>query len=235
VQHRETETDRNDAVWEWTSESRERIEQWLSKFPPSGKQSAVIGLLYVAQEQNDNWLSLAAMNAVAKVLDMAPIRVYEVATFYSMFNRQPVGKFHLQVCGTTPCALCGADAIISKLEKHLGIHKGGTTADRMFTLSEVECLGACVNAPMMQVNNKEFYEYLTEDNVVALVNNLAKGNAVKTNNQNKVFTCEGPQGQTTLLTPLDQLPPVADICRDFDKVREDLKAAAAAAAAQKKA
>jgi NADH dehydrogenase (ubiquinone) flavoprotein 2 len=183
TQHRESP---ENTPFEFNEDSKRQIETILARYPAHYKQSAVIPLLYVAQEQNNNWVSLNAMNKIAEILDMPPIRVYEVATFYTMFNRQPVGKFHLQVCGTTPCQLCGAEKIIHAIEKHLGIHLGGqfvptaapwqplfarlnvvpapapsssieTTKDNLFTLSEVECLGACVNAPMLQINNHEFY------------------------------------------------------------------------------
>jgi len=219
VQHRETANNRADMPFEFTEENKAEIAQILAKFPSNYKQSAIISLLYLVQEQNDNWVPLAAMNKVAQLLDVPPIRVYEVATFYTMFNRQPVGKHHLQVCGTTPCQLCGAEKIIERLEQHLDIKCGETTEDGLFTLSEVECLGACVNAPMMQINNKHFYEFLSEENVVSLVEKLRTHEQVKTNNQNHVFSCEGPQGQTTLKDPL---PDHSKQCRDIDKIRADL-------------
>jgi len=216
VQHRDTSYNNLSLPFEFNSESKTRIERVLSKFPSNYKQSAVIALLYIAQEQNNNWIPLSAMNKIAELLDMAPIRVYEVATFYTMFNRIPVGKFHLQVCGTTPCQLCGAEQIIRTIEQHLHIKSGDTTKDGFFTLSEVECLGACVNAPMMQINNHHFYEYLTPENTVKLLEDLRNGREVKTNNQNHVYTCEGPIGQTSLNSP--QQP----ICRDLDALKRDL-------------
>ena len=112
-------------LFEFTKENQDRIKALLQRYPPNYKRSAVIPLLYLAQEQNDNWVPLSGMNKIAEILDMAPIRVYEVATFYTMFNRAPVGKFHLQVCGTTPCQLCGAEKIIETIEKHLHVHCGG--------------------------------------------------------------------------------------------------------------
>jgi len=219
AQHRDTADNNPSTPFEWTAESLERIKFVLKKFPSNYRQSAVIGLLYIAQEQNDNWISLSAMNKVAETLDMPAMRVYEVASFYTMFNRTPVGKHHLQVCGTTPCQLCGAEEIISTLETHLDVDLGETTEDGMFTLSEVECLGACVNAPMMQVNNQHFYEYLTPESVVRLVDDLRHGRQVKTNNQNHVFTCEGLQGQTTLQ---NYKPPAQPLSRDFDVLKAEL-------------
>ena len=113
------------------------------------------------------------MNEVARRLEMPPMRVYEVATFYTMYNRSPVGRFHLQVCTTTPCQLggCGSDVIMKAIEEHLGVHPGQTTADGLFTFSEVECLGACVNAPMVQIND-DYYEDLTPETTVSLLKAL---------------------------------------------------------------
>jgi NADH dehydrogenase (ubiquinone) flavoprotein 2 len=173
-------------------------------------------LLQLAQEQNSNWLPLSAMNKIAELLDMPAIRVYEVATFYSMYNREPVGKYHIQLCGTTPCQLCGAEKIKSAIEKHLGIHEGETSKDGLFTLSEVECLGACVNAPMIQVNNHEFYENLTEESTIKLLDGWRAGRPPKVGPQNNQSNCEGPQGKTSLKT----VP--AAICRDLDQIKADL-------------
>jgi len=217
VQHRDTAQNNPSTTFEWSDESLIRIKEVLRKFPSNYKQSACIHLLYIAQEQNHNWLTLTAMNKIAEVLDMPPIRVYEVATFYSMFNRTPVGRYHIQLCGTTPCQLCGSEKLISALEKHLHIKSGETTSDGMFTLTEVECLGACVNAPMIQINNQHFYEFLTPESIIKLVDDLRAGREVKRNNQNHVFSCEGPQGQTTLLS---DVPPVF---RDLDQLKKQMK------------
>lgn len=110
-------------------------------------------MLDLAQRQNGGWLPLSAMNKVAELLSMPKMRVYEVATFYTMFIRQPIGKYHIQICTTTPCMLRDSDSILNTIQKKLGIHVGETTKDKMFTLTEVECLGACVNAPMVQIND----------------------------------------------------------------------------------
>eukprot|EP00823_Brevimastigomonas_motovehiculus_P000765 TRINITY_DN10997_c0_g1_i1.p1 TRINITY_DN10997_c0_g1~~TRINITY_DN10997_c0_g1_i1.p1 ORF type:complete len:257 (-),score=44.68 TRINITY_DN10997_c0_g1_i1:54-824(-) len=210
VQHRKDWGDENQK-FEFTPESYKKIESVLKKFPANRKQSAVIYLLYIAQEQNDNWIPLAAMNKIAQLLAMPPVRVYEVATFYTMFNRKPVGKVHIQLCGTTPCQLCGSEAVRDAISKHFHVHVGETNAEKTVTLWEVECLGACVNAPMMQVNNKYFYEFLTPEKAIKIVEDLIAGKPVKTNNQNHVFSCEGPLGQTTLKGPEIVDPP----CRDF--------------------
>jgi len=217
VQHRDTPQNNASTPFEWSNESLSLIKEVLRKFPSNYKQSACIHLLYIAQEQNHNWLTLSAMNKIAEVLDMPPIRVYEVATFYSMFNRNPVGRYHIQLCGTTPCQLCGSEKLIQALEKHLHIKSGETTSDGMFTLTEVECLGACVNAPMIQINNQHFYEFLTPESIIKLVDDLRAGREVKRNNQNHVFSCEGPQGQTTLLS---DVPPIT---RDIDLLQKQMK------------
>lgn len=172
------------------------------------------------------------------MLDMPPIRVYEVATFYSMYNREPMPKYHLQVCGTTPCMVCGSEKIIETLEKHLGVKKGEFTKDQMFTVTEVECLGACANAPMLQVNNHEFYENLDEKSVITLVEQLRKGGfaATQVGPQNGLQrVAEGPQGKTTLKETIDPKYGVRDMDALAKQVKEEQeKAKAAAAAAQKK-
>jgi NADH dehydrogenase (ubiquinone) flavoprotein 2 len=228
VQHRPSPENPVDGKFEFSKESWIKVETILKKYPPNYKRSAVIPLLYVVQEQCGNWVPLAGMNKIAEVLDMAPIRVYEVATFYTMFNRSPVGKYHLQLCGTTPCQLCGAEEVRGAIEKHLGIHVGETTPDKLFTLAEVECLGACVNAPMMQINNEWFYENLTPQSVVKLLDDLRAGRAVTPGPLNGQSTCAGPQGHKTLLD-VDSIKPVS---RDLDKVKADYERAKAEAAAK---
>ncbi len=164
VNHRNFDDNNEDTYFEFTKENYAKIDAILKKYPTNYKQSGVIPLLQIAQKQNGNYLTLAAMNKVSKVLDVPAVTVYEVASFYAMFNRQRVGKFHLQICGTTPCMLCGARDIIKACEDKLGVKLGETTPDGMFTIEEVECLGACVNAPMMQVNNEVYYEVLPSQN-----------------------------------------------------------------------
>jgi len=169
------------------------------------------------------------MNKIAQIVDVAPIRVYETCSFYTMFNREPMPKYHIQLCGTTPCQLCGAQTIKDTLQSHLGVAEGEPTADGLFVYNEVECLGACVNAPMIQVNSHEFYEDLTPDSMRALLDNWKAGKPNKVGPQNsKMKSCEGPQGQTTL-HDLDTIPVV---CRDLNALRaaEQLKAAQAAQA-----
>jgi NADH-quinone oxidoreductase E subunit len=158
----------------FTTENLERAKAHIAKYPPGRQASAVLPLLWIAQEQHGGWLPRAAMNHVAGILEMAPIRVYEVATFYTMFNLRPVGRYLLQACTTTPCWLRGSDAIVEACERKLGIRVGGTTADRLFTLVEVECLGACVNAPILQVND-DFYEDLDGPTTEALLDAFRDG------------------------------------------------------------
>jgi len=149
--HHDTPDNNASTPFEISPENMKLIEKIITRYPPNYKQSAVIPVLDLVQQMNGGWLSLSAMNKVAAVLEMPEIRVYEVATFYSMFNRSKIGKYHVLICGTTPCRLQGAQGIESALVKHLGIHIGETTPDGMFTLGEMECMGACANAPMICV------------------------------------------------------------------------------------
>ena len=158
----------------FTPENRARAEAHIAKYPAGRQQSAVLPLLDLAQRQSAGWLPRAAMDTVAEMLGMPPIRVYEVATFYTMFNLRPVGRWFLQACTTTPCWLRGSDEIVGACEKKLGIGIGETTADGLFTLVEVECLGACVNAPILQVND-DFYEDLDGPKTEALLEALREG------------------------------------------------------------
>jgi NADH-quinone oxidoreductase E subunit len=162
--------------FEFTPENLDRAKAHIVKYPPGRQASAVLPLLWIAQEQHGGWLPRAAMDHVARILEMAPIRVYEVATFYTMFNLRPVGRYLLQACTTTPCWLRGSDAVVQACRSKLGIDVGGTTADGLFTLVEVECLGACVNAPILQVND-DFYEDLDAPATEALLDALRDGKA----------------------------------------------------------
>lgn len=224
VAHRETPENNLDTPFEFTEENKKTIETILQKFPKNYPQSAVMPVLTLAQEQNDNWLPLTAMNKVAEMLDMSPIKVYEVATFYTMYNREPMPKFHIQLCGTTHCLCCGSDVIQKTIEDHLGVKTGEITKDNMFLMTEVECLGACVNAPMVQVNNHEYYENLTPENTIKFIEDLRNGTA-KVGPQNGQDSCEGPDGQTSL-HDVASLDPNS-FCRDFDKIGQDMKKAAA--------
>ncbi|WP_084418786.1 NADH-quinone oxidoreductase subunit NuoE [Henriciella litoralis] len=155
------------------AETEPTIAFWLGKYPEEKKRSAVIPLLWLAQKDNNGWLSEPAMRTVADRLEMPYIRVYEVATFYTMFRLQPVGKHHVQLCGTTPCALRGANDLKKVCEKRIG-KKMGVTDDGRLSWEEVECLGACVNAPMVQINDY-YYEDLTPETFDEILDKLGNG------------------------------------------------------------
>lgn len=185
----------------------------LGKYPNNYKQAATIPLLDLAQRQSGGWLPIAAMNKVAQICEVAPVRVYEVASFYTMFNRTPVGKYFIQLCGTTPCMICGSNDIRQTIEKHLDIKNGETTPDGLFTLLEVECLGACANAPMVQLND-DYYECLTPKTTIELLESCKKGTPPPMGKwgslpMNGQVSCEGPKGKTTL-TWEAPVPPKVD-------------------------
>ena len=186
------------ASFEFSPENLERAKKIIAKYPPGKQQSAVMPLLDLAQRQHDNWLPIAAMEYIAKMLEMAPIRVREVATFYTMYNHAPIGRHHVQICTTTPCWLRGSEGIVEACEKRLGIKVGETTADRQFTLAEVECLGACVNAPMLQIGD-DYFEDLTPETTIKLLDAVARGEKPKPGNQSKRLTSSPEGGFTTLL------------------------------------
>ncbi len=158
-------------TFSFSADATKTIDTILSHYPIDRKASAVLPLLDLAQRQCNGWLPAAAIHAVADKLDMPFIRVYEVASFYTMFNLKPVGQYHVKVCGTTPCWLRGAEDVMSACKSHLGIQKDETTSDNLFTLSEFECLGACVNAPVIQIND-DYIEDLTPEKMIALLDDL---------------------------------------------------------------
>ncbi len=162
----------------FTKENAKAINNVLLKYPEGRKASALLPLLDLAQRQHDNWLPKAAMSEVAKILSLPMIKVLEVATFYTMYNLYPVGKNLLQICTTTPCWLRGSEDIVSICKDKLGINFGATTKDNRFTLLEVECLGACSNAPMIQIND-DFYEDLTKESMKKIIEDLKNGKQPK--------------------------------------------------------
>jgi NADH-quinone oxidoreductase subunit E len=190
------------ADFDWTPENRKKAETAIAKYPAGRQASAVLALLHLAQEQigeqtgTQGWIPIPVMEFVGRQLGMPYVRVLEVATFYTMFNLRPVGKFHVQVCGTTPCMLRGSDDVLEACYKR-GLKKGHTTEDGLFTLSEVECLGACANAPMVQINEHN-YEDLTEDSMGAILDALAKGEHPKPGPQIDRQTSCPVGGPTTL-------------------------------------
>lgn len=154
-----------------TDASRKEIDAWIAKYPADKKQSAVMAALTIAQDQNNGFLNDDLIDAVAEYLEMEAIAVYEVASFYSMYELKPVGKYKICVCTNISCMLCGSDEIVSHLEKKLGITFGEITKDGKFSLKEVECLGACVNAPMLQLGDN-YHENLTPDKIDKLIDSL---------------------------------------------------------------
>jgi NADH-quinone oxidoreductase subunit E len=182
--------------FEFTPENRAWADKQIQKYPPGRQASAVIPLLWQAQKQNGYWLPKPAIEKVAEQLGMPFIRALEIATFYTMFNLEPVGKFYIQMCGTTPCVLQGSDSIKAVLARRIGpAHK--VTADGLFSWIEVECLGACCNAPMVQIND-DYYEDLTAENFEKLLDDLAAGHEVKTGSQIGRVTSEPVGGLTSL-------------------------------------
>ena len=174
----------------FTADNLAWAKKQIAKYPEGRQQSAVIPLLWRAQEQAGGWLPQKAIEHVAQVLGMANIRVLEVATFYTMFNLAPVGKFHVQMCGTTPCRLRGADALLDICNRRIG-HQYEVTADGKFSWVEVECLGACVNAPMAQINY-DYYEDLTPESFEKILDEMAAGRTPK----------PGPQVDRQLSAPI---------------------------------
>ncbi|MGB9153771.1 MAG: NADH-quinone oxidoreductase subunit NuoE [Alphaproteobacteria bacterium] len=166
----------------FTPENLARAQKIIANYPAGRQASAVLPLLDIAQRQNKNWLPQAALDYIAAMLEMPPIRVYEVASFYTMFNLKPIGENFIQVCTTTPCWLRGSDGIVGACKKKLGIGVGESTKDGKFTLTEVECLGACVNAPMVQIND-EFYEDLTPELMEKMIDTLGAGKKLEPGSQ----------------------------------------------------
>jgi NADH-quinone oxidoreductase E subunit len=183
----------------FTEASKAQAEKFIKRYPQGRQQSAVLPILDLVQRQ-EGWVSMAAMNVVADMLDMAPMRVYEVATFYTMFNLKPVGKVHLQVCTTTPCQLRGSDQVVDACRKTLGIGVGETTPDGQFSLAEVECLGACVNAPVIWAGD-DYYEDLDAASTVKLIETFKRGETPKAGSQIGRQTSAPVGGPTTLTSP----------------------------------
>lgn len=189
------------AKFAFTADNAKQAAAIIARYPAGRQQSAVLPLLDMAQRQHDGWLPRAAMDHVAGLLEMALIRVYEVATFYTMFNLKPVGKHFVQVCTTTPCWLRGSDEVMGACRKRLGIDAGETTEDGQFTLVEVECLAACVNAPMAQIGD-DYYEDLDADSMTRILDELATGKMPKAGPQVKRQTSAPLGGAKTLaMTP----------------------------------
>ena len=158
-------------LFEFTSDNLEKAKNEIKKYPKKRKASAVLALLYLAQNQNENWIPLAAIRYVAEMLDMPYMKVYEVATFYSMFNLSPVGKYFVQVCTTTPCMIRGAKKITDVCKKYISEEQNKLSENKICSWTEVECLGACVNAPMIQIND-DYFEDLDPQNLEKIIDQI---------------------------------------------------------------
>ena len=169
-------------LFEWSETNFLKVRKIIEKYPSGRKQSAVIPLLDLAQRQNKGWLNKKALEKVAETLSMSFIRVLEVATFYSMFNLKPIGKNYIQICRTTPCWLRGSDKLLNIAKELTGCSLGETSKDKKFTVVEVECLGACCNAPMVQIND-DYFEDLNEDNFKRLLINLKEDKEISKGSQ----------------------------------------------------
>ena len=172
----------NSNTFEWSEENFSKVKTIIDKYPSGKQQSAVIPVLDLAQRQNKGWLTKNIIEKVAETLSMSFIRVMEVASFYSMFNLEPVGKNFIQICRTTPCWLRGSDKLLEVAKNVTGCNLGKTSKDNKFTLVEVECLGACCNAPMIQIND-DYYEDLTEENFKHLLLKLKENEKISTGSQ----------------------------------------------------
>ena len=166
----------------FNDENLKKAQIIIKRYPEKRQRSAIIPLLDIAQRQSGGWLPRVAIEYVAKLLEMPSMRAYEVATFYTMFNLKPVGKHHIQICTTTPCWLRGSADIVKSCENKLGIKNGEVTADKQFSLIEVECLGACVNAPMAQIND-DYFEDLTPEIMNDLIDKISKGEQISIGSQ----------------------------------------------------
>tara|TARA_B100001123_G_scaffold439003_1_gene574967 strand:- start:1115 stop:1705 length:591 start_codon:yes stop_codon:yes gene_type:complete len=174
--------EKNNDIFEWSEENFTKVQNIIKKYPLGREQSAVIPLLDLAQLQNNGWLSKKAIEKVAETLSMSYIRVLEVATFYSMFNLKPVGQNFIQICRTTPCWLRGSDKLLKIAKEFTGTNLGEITKDKKFTVVEVECLGACCNSPMVQIND-DYFEDLNEENFKKILSNLKNNIEVKKGSQ----------------------------------------------------
>ena len=184
--------------FEFNSSSLETANAIISNYPEGKQQSAVMALLYIAQRQNNNWIPLAAMKYIAKFLNMPYIQVYEVATFYSMYNLSPVGNYLVQVCTTTPCMIRGANKLVEACKEKISKVESELSSDKSCSWMEVECLGACVNAPMMQINN-DYYEDLDKDKTLKILDKLLKGETPKPGSYRGRINNEPENNRKTLM------------------------------------
>ena len=184
--------------FEFTKESLEEANKIIQKYPTGREQSAVMSLLYIAQKQNDNWIPLSAMKCIAKILNMPYIKVYEVATFYTMYNLTPVGANFVQVCTTTPCMIRGAGKIVEACKEKISENENELSKDKNCSWMEVECLGACVNAPMMQIND-DYYEDLDKEKALEILDQIIQGKKPKPGSYRGRLNSEPENNRKTLL------------------------------------
>ena len=184
--------------FEFNSASLKAAKEIILKYPEGKQQSAVMALLYIAQRQNNNWIPLAAMKYIAKFLDMPYIKVYEVATFYSMYNLSPVGKYFIQVCTTTPCMIRGANKLVEACKEKISKKEFELSEDKNCSWMEVECLGACVNAPMMQINDN-YYEDLNKEKTLEILELLLNDKVPKPGSYRGRINNEPENNRKTLL------------------------------------
>tara|TARA_B100001029_G_C14952595_1_gene389705 strand:- start:295 stop:903 length:609 start_codon:yes stop_codon:yes gene_type:complete len=184
--------------FQFTKESLEEAKNIIKKYPDGKKQSAVMSLLYIAQKQNNNWIPLSAMKYIGKFLEMPYIKVYEVATFYTMYNLTPVGNNLVQVCTTTPCMIRGADKIIEACKERISENENELSKDKTCSWMEVECLGACINAPMMQINN-DYYEDLDKEKALKILDQIVSGEKPKPGSYRGRLSSEPENNRKTLL------------------------------------
>ena len=182
----------------FSKDNLKKTEEEIKKYPKDRKASAVLSLLYLVQEQNNNWIPLAGIKYVAKLLDIPYIQVYEVATFYSMFNLSPVGKYFVQICTTTPCMIRGAKKILEVCKKHISKKPNELSENKLCSWVEVECLGACVNAPMMQIN-QDYFEDLDEGVSEEIIKKLLQDEFSKPGSMRNRKNTSPEKGKTTLL------------------------------------
>ena len=184
--------------FEFNSSSLEAANAIISNYPEGKQQSAVMALLYIAQRQNNNWIPLAAMKYIAKFLNMPYMQVYEVATFYSMYNLSPVGKYLVQVCTTTPCMIRGAYKLVDACKEKISKNEFELSSNKSCSWMEVECLGACVNAPMMQIND-DYYEDLDKDKTLKILDKILKGETPKPGSYRGRINNEPENNRKTLI------------------------------------
>ena len=184
--------------FEFSSENLATANNIILNYPKGKQQSAVMPLLYLAQRQNNNWIPLSAMKYVAKLLDMPYIKVYEVATFYTMYNLAPVGKYFVQVCTTTPCMIRGAYKLVEACKEKIAKNQNELSINKQCSWVEVECLGACVNAPMMQIN-EDYYEDLDKDKALSIIEKILRGESPKPGSYRDRLNAEPENNRKTLI------------------------------------